>query len=87
MSSYLLTFLVSRFTSKGVNISENKRLTVWAPARQLRYTEPFLQFGTNHIKYFEEYFNIPDPLPKQDFVVIRNLMVGGMENWGMILFR
>jgi hypothetical protein len=39
------------------------------------------------LTFYEDYFQIPFPLPKQDMVALKDLSFGGMENWGMITYR
>ena len=37
--------------------------------------------------FYEDYYDIPFPLPKCDFVALPDFASGAMENWGLITFR
>lgn len=43
--------------------------------------------GSRHLAFLEDYTSIEDPMPKQDFVAIRDFVAGGLENWGIITFE
>ncbi len=45
------------------------------------------RIGPQVLNYYEEYFGIKFPLPKQDMLALPELSFGGMENWGMITYR
>ena len=36
--------------------------------------------------FYEDYFQVPFPLPKQDMMAIPSAFVGAMENWGLLTF-
>ncbi len=39
------------------------------------------------LRLFEEYFGIPYGLPKLDVVLTPRMMLGGMENWGLVFLN
>lgn len=45
------------------------------------------EIGPKALEYFEKFFNIPYPLPKQDMVAIPDFSAGAMENWGLVTYR
>jgi aminopeptidase N len=43
--------------------------------------------GPKVLEFFEQYYNIKFPLPKQDMIAIPDFSAGAMENWGLITYR
>ncbi|KAK0398410.1 hypothetical protein QR680_002583 [Steinernema hermaphroditum] len=87
MPVYLLAFAVGDFQPLEVRTNRNIPLTIWA------YPEDFLKiryaanFTPSIFSLHEQEFNSLYPLSKIDFVAARNFPVGGMENWGLIVFH
>ena len=87
MSTYLLAFVVSKFRFTEATRSNNVRFRIWSTPNSLDQTEYAKDIGPQMIEYFESYFNVPFPLPKQDMIAIPDFGADAMENWGLITFR
>ena len=46
-----------------------------------------LRTAVNITEFYEKYFGIGYPLPKQDLIAIPDFGAGAMENWGLITYR
>jgi aminopeptidase N len=82
MSTYLVAFVVSEFSHKV-----NGSFAVWTRRDAIEQADYALQVGPSILKYFEQYFQIPFPLPKIDMVALPDFAAGAMENWGLITYR
>ncbi|XP_072021037.1 aminopeptidase N-like isoform X2 [Amphiura filiformis] len=87
MSTYLLAFVVSDFTYTANYTTNNVLYRVWSRPGAADSREYALDQGVRMTTYFEEYFDYPFPLEKQDMVAIPDFYSGAMENWGLILYR
>ncbi|KAI5740215.1 hypothetical protein M8J76_001759 [Diaphorina citri] len=87
MSTYLVAFVVCDYqaitdvTAKGVSVS------VYAPPDLLPQAKFALNTSTHMMDFYEEFFGVPYPLPKQDLIAIPDFGTGAMENWGLITYR
>ncbi|XP_064455658.1 aminopeptidase N-like isoform X2 [Ornithodoros turicata] len=83
MSTYLVAWAVTNFKhmTKG-------RVSVWAEmhTEDHRMSEA-LELGLKSLKYCEDFFGIPYDLPHLSMVGISAFSLGGMENWGMIVYK
>lgn len=89
MSTYLLAFIVCdfKFTNATTGQHNNITLRVWTTPAQVNQTEFALGVGRDIITYYEKYYNLGYPLPKQDMIAIPDFSSGAMENWGLITYR
>mmetsp|Transcript_31821 Transcript_31821/g.77554 ORF Transcript_31821/g.77554 Transcript_31821/m.77554 type:complete len:1119 (+) Transcript_31821:199-3555(+) len=87
MSTYLVAFVISDFKSMTRHTEHGLRVSVWAPEHQLPQATLALNAAAKILDYFDDFFGLPFPLPKQDLVAIPDFAAGAMENWGLITYR
>ncbi|KAJ8797850.1 hypothetical protein J1605_017052 [Eschrichtius robustus] len=101
MSTYLLAYIVSEFTSVETRAPNDVQIRIWARPNAtaqnhgiyaLNVTGPILNFFANH-------FDTPYPLPKSarghptnsldspDQIALPDFNAGAMENWGLVTYR
>lgn len=88
MSTYLLAFVLGELQSKSTQTDRGTEVNVWATVAQPAESLDFaLDAAKRSIEYFEDYFDVPYPLPKADHVACPDFSAGAMENWGLITYR
>ena len=66
MSTYLVAFVVSDFVSTdSPKLSNNVQFKIWARRNALDQVEYANSIGSKVLEYFEDYFQVKYPLPKQ----------------------
>ncbi|XP_028017811.2 aminopeptidase N [Balaenoptera acutorostrata] len=89
MSTYLLAYIVSEFTSVETSAPNSVQVRIWARPNAtaqnhgiyaLNVTGPILNFFAHH-------FDTPYPLPKSDQIALPDFNAGAMENWGLVTYR
>ena len=88
MSTYLLAFVIADFDFReGVYTENNVTFRIWSRPDAISQTKYAAETGPLILKYYEDYFDVKFPLPKQDMIAIPDFAAGAMENWGLITYR
>lgn len=82
MSTYLVAFAVTDFHYITIG-----NFSVWAREEALPQANYSLSVGPKILQYYEQFFQIPFPLPKIDMIALPDFSAGAMENWGLITYR
>mmetsp|Transcript_525 Transcript_525/g.504 ORF Transcript_525/g.504 Transcript_525/m.504 type:complete len:953 (-) Transcript_525:676-3534(-) len=86
MSTYLVAFIVGDL--KYVETSDYRvPIKVYATPGSEHLGAYSAGIAAKTLKFFEEKFDIPYPLPKCDMVAIHDFSAGAMENFGLITYR
>jgi puromycin-sensitive aminopeptidase len=87
MSTYLLAFVYGEMEYKEAKTKEGTVVRCYATPANVGYTEFALDCAVKTLEFYNEYFDIPYPLAKCDFIALPDFASGAMENWGCITFR
>lgn len=87
MSTYLLAWAVGEFdyiqgiTKHGVTIR------IFSPPGRADEGKFALDVGVRALDFYDDFFQVPYPLPKLDMLCCTEFAMGAMENWGLVTYR
>ncbi|CAO2614102.1 Aminopeptidase N [Lemmus lemmus] len=90
MSTYLLAYIVSEFTSTQLQTSSSGvQIRIWARPSAIQAGHgDYAQSVTGPIlDFFAQHYDTPYPLPKSDQIALPDFNAGAMENWGLVTYR
>uniref|UniRef100_A0A8C4I5R9 Aminopeptidase n=1 Tax=Dicentrarchus labrax TaxID=13489 RepID=A0A8C4I5R9_DICLA len=76
-----------RRSPEYISLSNMPVVSIYAAPEKWQQTRYALEVAVKMLDFYEEYFNIHYPLPKQDLIAIPDFQSGAMENWGLTTYR
>uniref|UniRef100_A0A9J8ASV3 Aminopeptidase n=1 Tax=Cyprinus carpio carpio TaxID=630221 RepID=A0A9J8ASV3_CYPCA len=76
-----------RREAKHIALSNMPKISVYAVPEKIDQAEFALDAAVKLLDFYDDYFDIPYPLPKQDLAAIPDFQSGAMENWGLTTYR
>lgn len=87
MSTYLLAFIVGEFEHLETRTKEGVLVRVFTTPGKKHQAKFALECAAKTLNFYNDYFDIPYPLPVLDLIAIPDFSAGAMENWGAITYR
>ncbi len=87
MSVYLLAFVVGELKYLEATTRDGVLVRTYATPKNYKLTKFALEVAVKCLEFYNDYFDIPYPLPKCDMIALPDFAAGAMENWGCITYR
>jgi puromycin-sensitive aminopeptidase len=87
MSTYLLAFVYGDMKYTEKKTKDGTVVRCYATPANAGYTDFALDVAVRTLEFYNDYFAVPYPLAKCDFIALPDFASGAMENWGCITFR
>ena len=87
MSTYLLAFIVGDFEFIEGKTKDGVLVRVFVTPGKKHQAKFALETSIKVLEFYNQYFDIPYPLPVLDLIAIPDFSHGAMENWGAVTYR
>lgn len=87
MSTYLVAFVCGELGYTQATTKYGVTVRSYATPDKIAQTRYATDLAAQTLDFYNDYFEIPYPLPKCDMVALPDFSSGAMENWGLITYR
>ena len=87
MSTYLLAFIIGDFEYIEAKTKDGVAIRVFVTPGKKHQAKFALDCAVKILEFYNNYFDIPYPLPILDLIAIPDFSHGAMENWGAVTYR
>jgi puromycin-sensitive aminopeptidase len=87
MSTYLLAWAIGEFDFVQGITKHNVQIRVFSPPGRAEQGKFALDVAIRSLDFYDDFFQVPYPLPKLDMICITEFAMGAMENWGLVTYR
>jgi aminopeptidase N len=81
MSTYLLAWAIGQFDYIQSKTSHGVTIRVFSPPGRANEGQFALDVAKRALDFFDDFFQLPYPLPKLDMICCTEFAMGAMENW------
>jgi puromycin-sensitive aminopeptidase len=85
MSTYLLAWAIGQFDYIQSKTSHGVTIRVFSPPGRANEGQFALGVAKRALDFFDDFFQLPYPLPKLDMICCTEFAMGAMENWSQSL--
>jgi puromycin-sensitive aminopeptidase len=87
MSTYLLAYVIGEFDMVQCVTNNGVSIRVFVPLGEADQAPFSMDVAKRCLDFYDDYFQVPYPLPKLDMVAMPEFAAGAMENWGLVTYR
>jgi puromycin-sensitive aminopeptidase len=87
MSTYLLAWAIGEFDFVSGTTKGGVTIRVFTQPNRAAQGKFALDVGIKSLDFYDNFFQVPYPLPKLDMISIPEFAMGAMENWGLVTYR
>jgi aminopeptidase N len=87
MSVYLLAFIIGDLKYLEAKTKDGVLVRTYSTPANVELNHFALDVAVKCLEFYNDYFDLPYPLPKCDLIALPDFASGAMENWGCITFR
>lgn len=87
MSTYLLAWAVGEFDYIEGRTKHGVTIRIFTPPGRAEEGKFALNVGIGALDFYDDFFQVPYPLPKLDMLCCTEFAMGAMENWGLVTYR